>query len=809
MPEASPWYERSKLGGGFYRSTGELGGTAALVSVHPLQGYPLVFDVSVNEIEAMAPWRRDVQWIGLTALATGAAFVVLVLVIARQFRERDDQHLALKRTMAELTKTAARLDDFAHTASDWFWEQDADLRFVLIGPETPLLNPTDRSHLGKRRWEANDTSRAPELWKKHEHEVMNHLPFRDFRYDRVGPDGERHYVSISGIPLHDAAGEFVGYRGTGHDITTQVAAEAELIFARDRAERAETLLRDAVDSMSEGFVIYDRDDRFIMCNETYREIHSRAYSEGADCLIAGAHLGDILRHTLAKGGVGDAVRGHEAEWLAERLQDYQRAEGTFEQRLNDGSWYLMTNRRMKNGGIAGLRIDITDRKNSEERILHLAHHDGLTGLPNRTLMNDRLCQALNLATRNGGAFAVLALDLDRFKAINDGFGHAVGDKLLILVAARLKRAIRSCDTLARVGGDEFIVLQTDAESAAAGELAQRLIEALSEPFELNDVQMRIGTSVGIALYPADGESADVLLRNADTALYRAKTNRRSTFCFFEERMDLQQRERWSLEQDLRSAISTDQLRVHYQPIFASATRSIIGFEALLRWQHPVRGDIPPMSFILMAEETGLVLPIGAWVLEEACRTAAAWPEPKRIAVNLSAAQLRSGELPGQVADVLRRTGLAPRLLELEVTETMLINDHRQALETLREVRDMGVQIACDDFGTGYSSFSYIQKLAFDRIKIDRSFVRELGTTSSALRIVQAILAMARSLGMEVTAEGVETEQQFSILREQGCGEIQGFLLGRPMSAEDTAILTSRQQRGARENVLRGVEQVVF
>lgn len=243
------------------------------------------------------------------------------------------------------------------------------------------------------------------------------------------------------------------------------------------------------------------------------------------------------------------------------------------------------------------------------------------------------------------------------------------------------------------------------------------------------------------------------------------------------------RERWALEQDLRQAIGTDELRLHYQPTFSVKTRAIVGFEALLRWQHPLRGNVPPMSFIPIAEETGLILAIGAWVLGEACRTAAAWPEQKRIAVNLSAAQLHSGDLPAQVADVLRRTGLSAHRLELEVTETMLVTDQPRVLDTLHRVRAMGIQIACDDFGTGYSSFRYIQNLAFDRIKIDRSFVQELGVTSSALRIVEAILAIARSLDMKVTAEGVETEQQFSILSTCGCDEIQGFLLGRPMPAD--------------------------
>jgi predicted signal transduction protein with EAL and GGDEF domain len=327
------------------------------------------------------------------------------------------------------------------------------------------------------------------------------------------------------------------------------------------------------------------------------------------------------------------------------------------------------------------------------------------------------------------------------------------------------------------------VVLTDVKRAAAGELAQRLIESLSEPFQMNDLRVRIGSSIGIALCPQDGDSVEALLNNADTALYRAKLERDSRFRFFEPDMDLRLRERWALEQDLRLAIGTDQLRLHYQPTFSSATRSIVGFEALIRWQHPVRGNIPPMSFIPIAEETGMIVTIGTWVLEEACRTAMAWPSPKRIAVNLSAAQLGSGELAAQVTDILRRTGLPAGRLELEVTETMLISNHSQVLDTLHELREMGVQIACDDFGTGYSSFSYIQNLAFDRIKIDQSFVRALGVNPTAPRIVQAILVLARSLDMEVTAEGVETEQQFAMLRELGCDEIQGFLLGKPMLSE--------------------------
>jgi diguanylate cyclase (GGDEF)-like protein len=780
LPQSAAWAARVAAGGGNFRSPGKYDGTPALVVVRPLRDYALVVDVILRETVILASWRHQAAYTVVGALGVMVGFIALTQVITGQFHRQRHQNAMLRQTASALRESERKSRIYAEMSADWFWEQDADFRFLNDAHIPMTSRPTD---IGKYRWDLGDSAMNEDRWSAHKADLIARRPFRDFRWERIQVDGKRRYMSTSGDPVFDEAGVFLGYQGTGRDVSAEVESAAELRGARDRAEQAETLLRDAVDSMSQGFVIYDREDRFIMCNDAYERIHRQIYAEGADCLVAGMHLGDMLRHTIAHGAAGEEARGCEDEWVAARLAYHRRAEGELEQRLDDGSWYLITNRRMKNGGVAGLRVNITKRKQSEERMLQMAHHDGLTGLPNRTYLNDRLSHALEQVPREGEGFAVLALDLDRFKAINDGFGHAVGDRLLMLVAARLGGVIRASDMLARIGGDEFVILCTVADPAAAAELAQRVIVSMSEPFEMNDIQMRIGTSIGIALYPADGQGAESLLTNADTALYRAKSDGRSKFCFFEPEMDLRQRERWALEQDLRLAIGSDQLRLHYQPIFAAATQSIVGFEALLRWQHPERGDIPPMAFIQIAEETGLVLPIGAWVLEEACRTAAAWPMPKRVAVNLSAAQLRSGELPARVADILRRTGLPPSLLELEVTETMLIRDHNQALNTLHEIRDMGVQIACDDFGTGYSNFSYIQKLAFDRIKIDRSFVRELGVAPAALRIVQAILGMARSLGMEVTAEGVETEQQFSMLRAQGCGEIQGFLLGRPMPAE--------------------------
>jgi diguanylate cyclase (GGDEF)-like protein len=428
--------------------------------------------------------------------------------------------------------------------------------------------------------------------------------------------------------------------------------------------------------------------------------------------------------------------------------------------------------------------DITERKQAEQRVDFLAHHDGMTGLPNRVLLNDRLSQALARTTRSGTPVAALTLDLDRFKEINDTYGQDAGDRVLVQVADRLRGSIRAADTVARTGGDEFVVIQCDAaQPEAAVELARRLVEALARPFEVGNQPVAIGGSVGIAIFPGDGETADDLLKHSDIALYRAKADGRGTFRLFEPEMDLEIRERRSIEQDLRLAIGTDQLKVHFQPQFTSSSKAITGFEALLRWTHPVRGNISPAVMIPIAEASQLILDLGAWVLEAACDAAMTWSVPHRVAVNLSAAQFRAGDLPRLVQNILRRTGLPACRLELEVTESLLIDSADLALASLRSLKRMGVSIALDDFGTGYSSLSYLRLFPFDKIKIDKSFIHGLGEDPCALSIVDAILAMGRSLDMDVIAEGIETEQQLSILCRHHCSEVQGFLLGRPIPSD--------------------------
>ncbi|MBV9756613.1 MAG: EAL domain-containing protein [Alphaproteobacteria bacterium] len=416
----------------------------------------------------------------------------------------------------------------------------------------------------------------------------------------------------------------------------------------------------------------------------------------------------------------------------------------------------------------------------ESKVRHLAYHDALTGLPNRLLFNERLSQGIEFAKRTKTGVAVMCLDLDKFKAVNDLLGHECGDALLTELGRRLQRDLRSIDTVARLGGDEFAIVQPlvkDERSSAA--LAERIVRGFAVPFEVNGHQVGAGVSIGIACYPKDGETGAALLKHADAALYRAKgTDNR--VCFFERGMELRIQERRELENDLRLAVQRGEMQLHYQPQFACDRGELIGFEALLRWSHPVRGFIPPERFLPIAEESGAINAIGAWVLQTACAEAVRWREPLRVAVNLSPMQFRPCiDLGATIAEVLQATGLAPARLEVEITERVLNADCGRALRALRALHDIGVQISLDDFGTGCSSLSYLWRFPFDRIKIDHAFVHALGNDARATSIVSAMLGLAHELKLGVTAEGVETAEQLQMLREIGCDQAQGYLLGRP------------------------------
>jgi len=442
-------------------------------------------------------------------------------------------------------------------------------------------------------------------------------------------------------------------------------------------------------------------------------------------------------------------------------------------------------------------VDITERRAAEARIAHMAHHDGLTNLPNRDFCRDRLGQALERSQPGNKRVAVLCVDLDLFKNVNDSFGHPMGDRLLKLVAARLKSEVFGDNLAARLGGDEFaVVLGADVSPNEASDFANRLIEKLSARYDIDGVELVIGASIGIALSPGDGTTTEELMRNADMALYRAKSDGGGVHRFFEREMDRQAQKRRDLERDLRRAFANGEFELHYQPLVDVAAEKISGFESLLRWRHPDKGMISPADFIPVAENIGLIVPLGEWVLREACCEAAKWPADVKVAVNLSPVQFRGRNLVQAVISALAHSGLSPRRLELEITESVFLAETEANLAILHQLRELGVSISMDDFGTGYSSLSYLRSFPFDKIKIDRSFVKDLAERPDCVAIVRAISGLGRSLNITTTAEGVETVDQFDWLRAEGCNEVQGFLFSAARPAAEIGELLSRFARRA-------------
>jgi diguanylate cyclase (GGDEF)-like protein len=447
-----------------------------------------------------------------------------------------------------------------------------------------------------------------------------------------------------------------------------------------------------------------------------------------------------------------------------------------------------------------LENEIAQRKISDARIQQMAHHDSLTGLSNRSYFRDQLTRSFDRVEQDGGSFDLLFIDLDQFKLINDSLGHRIGDLLLATIGERLKRAVNEDDTVARLGGDEFAIIRFAKRPEDTNLLVDRVMKAVALPYDIEGHRLFITSSIGIARAPDDGNDPELLLANADLALYRAKAEGRGRRRFFEAEMNERVRARQLLERDLRTATSEDQFELNYQPQLNLSTGRISGFEALLRWRHPERGLIPPLDFIPLAEDTGLIVPVSQWLLGEACREARTWPDDIKLAVNLSPVHFRSGTLVHDVVGALSLSGLEPSRLELEITESVLLDDNKTTMQALHELRRWGVGISIDDFGTGYSSFTYLRMFPFDKIKIDQSFVRDLPTKKDSTAIVRAIIGVASTLGMVTTAEGVETQEQLTYLQAEGCTEVQGYLISRPLLTNDVRRILAKPKDIERNKV---------
>ena len=786
---------------GFAERTGKRGhwtgndvnGSAVRVEYRRLSATGWHVDIGMTQTTFRAPLDRTL-WL-LAGLSAALVLGALLLTVPIARRMLVDRH--------RLEETSDLLHLAQEAAGAGVWDCDIRADRVSLSPVNVRLHglrveaadggaPTV---LTQAQWEACVfADDLPAIWRAVHEATANRTTFRvDFRtLDPTVPGGLRWVQTLGRTIVDPQNGELVRLIGLHLDVSAQHEAETALRDSERRLRSSEERLALALDSGEDG--LFDWDVAAGTVWVSARWLAKLGYAE--DLALRRPDGWTETIHPDDRAEVEARTRAH----LAGRTEAFEHE---YRRRCIDGSylWVLSRARVVSRSAkgralrVVGTMIDISQRKQAELCVAHMAMHDSLTDLPNRSAFRRNLDDALRQASLAPTQFAVLACDLDRFKAVNDTFGHPVGDQLLCLVAARIHASLREHDSIARLGGDEFAVILADIEGETeAARVCERIIAAIDEPIMLDGAAIDIGISIGVALVTSHGADAEEVFQRADMALYQAKAAGRNTYRLFDAQTHARSATRSVLAVAMKEAIRRGEFFLVYQPVIDIATDTVASFEALMRWRHPEQGLISPAEFIPIAEETGLIVQLGTWALAEACREALTWPEAIRVAVNVSPVQFRGG-LETAVTGALAGSGLPAGRLKLEVTESLLMHNPEQALACLHRLRGLGVRIALDDFGTGYSSLSYLRRFPFDKIKIDRAFVRDIGDPDAAA-IVRAVVGIGERLGMGIVAEGVETDEQLALVRQEGCTEVQGYLFSRPLPASEARAFAARHDRRA-------------
>jgi diguanylate cyclase (GGDEF)-like protein/PAS domain S-box-containing protein len=746
-------------------------GVERLVSVRSLARFPLSVVATTTVASALADWQAQTKFLVAAASLSAIITAIILTLIVRRL---SLQHAA-SQNRVKLEKQ--RLDTAVENMTQGLTLFDQSKRLVICnqryiemyGLSSDVVKPgchlrdliAHRNELGFIRVDVDEYCAR----------ILEHVA-RGEGVTLQSADGRT--IQITHRPLPDG-----GWVATHEDITERTRQETDVRQQATEIARINMQFDAALSNMTQGLCMFDGERRLVVWNERYAKL----YGLPSELLKIGTPHDVIIADRISRGVLkGETTKSAARKKIALLDQLPRDATSSRVDEFADGRFILVTRQPMDDGGWLATHEDITERRRAEAEIIHLARHDALTGLANRAEFNVKLENATKRLKRNGGSVTVMMIDLDRFKVVNDTLGHPAGDQLLVEVGRRLRSTVRETDVLARLGGDEFAIIQQDAsdQHEAAIALALRIINAISQPFDLSGNRASLGTSIGIVLAPEHGIDPEGLLKRADLALYDVKASGRNDFRFFRnELLEVADTQR-TAECELRDAIERGEFELHYQPVVDAKTRTLCGVEALVRWRHPAKGMIAPDQFIPLAESTGLIGPLGEWILQRACTDAASWPAHVKLAINISAIQFKKGNLFQVLLRTLVETGFAPDRLELEITETSLLEHQEAHLTTIRQIKNLGITVALDDFGTGYSSVNYLANFPFDKIKIDKSFTQGVLDRRDCKAVVASTLALAQGLGTVTTAEGVETEEQFEYLRAAGVDLVQGYLFGRPV-----------------------------